>query len=135
MQSQVDMPGKKQCLMFVYVQYPYILAHITKPKEHKRMLLVQLPDKGIYLNTSCYNFYNDLKCWLVVFTSGTNKVKMRRYFYILSAVLIIEHVCILSALFAVPRNYKLVAAPLFELYENSSGYGPIISSLPQMLSR
>jgi cleavage and polyadenylation specificity factor subunit 5 len=40
-----------------------------------------------------------------------------------------------SALFAVPRNYKLVAAPLFELYDNSAGYGPIISSLPQALSR
>lgn len=39
------------------------------------------------------------------------------------------------ALFAVPRNYKLVAAPLFELYDNSAGYGPIISSLPQALSR
>lgn len=40
-----------------------------------------------------------------------------------------------SAMFAVPRNYKLVAAPLFELYDNASGYGPIISSLPQTLSR
>lgn len=41
----------------------------------------------------------------------------------------------LAALFAVPKNYKLVAAPLFELYDNSQGYGPIISSLPQTLSR
>ncbi|KAL4234923.1 Nudix hydrolase 21 [Mactra antiquata] len=65
-------------------QYPYIPAHITRPKEHKKLYLVQLPEK---------------------------------------------------ALFAVPRNYKLVAAPLFELYDNSSGYGPIISSLPQALSR
>ncbi len=40
-----------------------------------------------------------------------------------------------NAVFAVPRNYKLVAAPLFELYDNSQGYGPIISSLPQILSR
>ena len=39
------------------------------------------------------------------------------------------------ALFAVPKNYKLVAAPLFELYDNSQGYGPIISSLPQTLCR
>ncbi|XP_023232555.1 cleavage and polyadenylation specificity factor subunit 5-like [Centruroides sculpturatus] len=38
-------------------------------------------------------------------------------------------------LFAVPKNYKLVAAPLFELYDNAQGYGPIISSLPQALSR
>ncbi|KAJ6644153.1 Cleavage and polyadenylation specificity factor subunit 5 [Pseudolycoriella hygida] len=65
-------------------QYPYIPPHITKPKEHKRMFLVQLHEK---------------------------------------------------ALFAVPKNYKLVAAPLFELFDNSQGYGPIISSLPQALCR
>ena len=41
----------------------------------------------------------------------------------------------ITALFAVPRNYKLVAAPLFELYDNAAGYGPIISCLPQNLSR
>ncbi|KAG8143920.1 putative Cleavage and polyadenylation specificity factor subunit 5 protein [Naja naja] len=64
--------------------YPYIPAHITKPKEHKKLFLVQLQEK---------------------------------------------------ALFAVPKNYKLVAAPLFELYDNAPGYGPIISSLPQLLSR
>ena len=40
-----------------------------------------------------------------------------------------------KAFFAVPRNYKLVAAPLFELYDNSQGYGPIISTLPQTLGR
>lgn len=28
-----------------------------------------------------------------------------------------------------------MAAPLFELYDNSQGYGPIISSLPQTMSR
>ncbi|OAD53464.1 Cleavage and polyadenylation specificity factor subunit 5 [Eufriesea mexicana] len=65
-------------------QYPYVPPHITKPKEHKRLFLVQLQEK---------------------------------------------------ALFAVPKNYKLVAAPLFELYDNSQGYGPIISSLPQSLCR
>ncbi|CAK9295224.1 unnamed protein product [Gordionus sp. m RMFG-2023] len=65
-------------------QYPYIPPHVTKPKEHKKLFLCQLPDK---------------------------------------------------ALFAVPKNYKLVAAPLFELFDNSAGYGPVISSLPQALSR
>lgn len=65
-------------------QYPYIPPHVTKPKEHRRLYLVRLPER---------------------------------------------------AMFAVPRNYKLVAAPLFELYDNSNGYGPVISSLPQNLSR
>lgn len=65
-------------------QYPYIPPHVTKPKEHRVLYLVRLPEK---------------------------------------------------AMFAVPRNYKLVAAPLFELYDNTNGYGPVISSLPQALSR
>jgi len=65
-------------------RYPYIPAHITKPKELMKLYLVQLPEK---------------------------------------------------ALFAVPKNYKLVAAPLFELYDNSNGYGPVIASLPQCMSR
>lgn len=64
-------------------QYPYMPAHCTNPKEHKRLFLVSLPEK---------------------------------------------------TLFSVPRNYKLVAAPLFELYDNSAGYGPVIASLPQVLS-
>jgi len=27
-------------------QYPYVPPHITKPKEHKRLFLVQLAEKG-----------------------------------------------------------------------------------------
>merc|ERR1719419_260249 len=53
---------------FEPAQYPYIPPHITKPKEHRKLFLVQLQEK---------------------------------------------------AYFAVPRNYKLVAAPLFELYDNA----------------
>ena len=49
--------------------------------------------------------------------------------------LILTNLYLLVALLAVPKNYKLVAAPLFELYDNAPGYGPIISSLPQLLSR
>jgi len=65
-------------------RYPYIPAHVTKPKEQIKLFMVQLPEK---------------------------------------------------ALFAVPKNYKLVAAPLFELYDNPQGYGPVIAALPQALSR
>lgn len=35
----------------------------------------------------------------------------------------------------VPKNMRLVAVPLFELYDNISRYGPVISSLPALLSR
>ena len=69
---------------FEQSQYPYVPAHVTKPKEHTKVFFVQLNHR---------------------------------------------------ALFAVPRNLKLVAAPLFELYDNSNSYGPVIASLPLMLSR
>lgn len=37
--------------------------------------------------------------------------------------------------FAVPKNYKLIAVPLFEIYDHVQRYGPVISSVPQLLSR
>lgn len=37
--------------------------------------------------------------------------------------------------FVVPRNYKLVAAPFFEIYNNSDNYGNVISSIPGLVSR
>ncbi|CAL5219698.1 g1586 [Coccomyxa viridis] len=64
--------------------YPYLPAHITRPKEVKKIFLVPLPEK----------------CYL-----------------------------------AIPRNFKIVAVPLFDLYENSSRYGAILASLPGLLSR
>jgi cleavage and polyadenylation specificity factor subunit 5 len=57
------------------------------------------------------------------------------YVWVFDSVPPWTHFVIFSALFAVPKNYKLVAAPLFELYDNAQGYGPIISSLPQALCR
>eukprot|EP01083_Nonionella_stella_P150128 477741_1 len=35
----------------------------------------------------------------------------------------------------IPKNFKLLAVPLFELYDNTHRYGPILSSLPQLLGR
>ncbi|KAK8577514.1 hypothetical protein V6N13_027786 [Hibiscus sabdariffa] len=37
--------------------------------------------------------------------------------------------------FAVPKNLKLLDVPLLELYDNVQRYGPVISSIPQQLSR
>ncbi|KAK9842055.1 hypothetical protein WJX81_006462 [Elliptochloris bilobata] len=37
--------------------------------------------------------------------------------------------------FAVPKNLKLLAVPLFELYDNVARYGPLIAALPSFLSR
>ena len=36
---------------------------------------------------------------------------------------------------SVPKNLKLLAVPLMELYDNAHRYGPVISSLPELLSR
>ena len=35
----------------------------------------------------------------------------------------------------IPRNFKIIAVPLFDLYENSSRYGAILASLPGLISR
>lgn len=35
----------------------------------------------------------------------------------------------------IPRNFKIVAVPLFDLYENSSRFGAILASLPGLISR
>ena len=37
--------------------------------------------------------------------------------------------------FAVPRNVKMMAVPLCDLYDNAIRYGPIISGLPHLLSK
>merc|ERR1712232_87059 len=59
---------------FETVLYPYIPPHITKPKECKKIFVIQLPEK---------------------------------------------------CAFAVPKNFKLLAVPLFELYDNPAQYGNI----------
>ncbi|KAG2487769.1 hypothetical protein HYH03_013614 [Edaphochlamys debaryana] len=64
--------------------YPYVPPHITRPKESRKLFVVQLPERCV---------------------------------------------------FAVPKNAKLVAVPLFDLYDNLPRYGPIISALPLLLSR
>lgn len=34
-----------------------------------------------------------------------------------------------------PKNFKLVAVPVLELYDNAPRYGPVIAAVPAMLSR
>ena len=35
----------------------------------------------------------------------------------------------------VPKNYKLVAIPLYDCYEGNSKFGSVIATLPHLLSR
>ncbi|KAK4204427.1 nucleotide hydrolase-domain-containing protein [Triangularia verruculosa] len=64
--------------------YPFVPAHITRPKECKKLYLIQLPETKIL---------------------------------------------------SVPKNMKLLAVPLFELYDNTQRYGPQLSAIPHLLSR
>ncbi len=41
----------------------------------------------------------------------------------------------LAEVLAVPKNLKLLAIPIFELYDNSARYGPQLASLVQCLSK
>ena len=36
---------------------------------------------------------------------------------------------------SVPKNMKLLAVPLFELYDNTQRYGPQLAAIPHLLSR
>jgi cleavage and polyadenylation specificity factor subunit 5 len=36
---------------------------------------------------------------------------------------------------SVPKNMKLLAVPLFELYDNVQRYGPQLAAIPHLLSR
>lgn len=36
---------------------------------------------------------------------------------------------------AVPQNMKLLALPIYELYDNVARYGPVLAGIPSILSR
>jgi cleavage and polyadenylation specificity factor subunit 5 len=40
-----------------------------------------------------------------------------------------------AEILSVPKNMKLLAVPLFELYDNTARYGPQLSAIPHLLSR
>lgn len=69
---------------FETFMYPYLPAHVTRPKECKKLYFIQLPK---------------------------------------------------SKILSVPKNMKLLAVPLFELYDNTARYGPQLSAIPHYLSR
>ncbi|POS84741.1 cleavage and polyadenylation specificity factor, partial [Erysiphe pulchra] len=72
---------------FETFMYPFIPAHVTRPKECKNYTLSNYLDK------------------------------------------------VSSEVLSVPKNMKLLAVPLFELYDNTARYGPQLSAIPHLLSR
>jgi len=79
---------------FETFMYPFIPAHVTRPKECKKMYLIQLPKKSM--------------------------------FFLLFEGQVLMLICVLEML-SVPKNMKLLAVPLFELYDNTARYGPQLS--------
>lgn len=45
------------------------------------------------------------------------------------------HTCHPHAHTQIPKNFKLLAVPLFELYDNLHRYGPVLAAIPTMISR
>lgn len=88
---------------FETFMYPFVPAHITRPKECKKLYFIELPESSMF------------SCFLV----GR------------AVMLIIPFTEVLS----VPKNMKLLAVPLFELYDNTQRYGPQLSAIPHLLSR
>jgi cleavage and polyadenylation specificity factor subunit 5 len=48
---------------------------------------------------------------------------------------VIEMTLTIIEVLSVPKNMKLLAVPLFELYDNTPRYGPQLSAIPHLLSR
>ncbi|KAI9662782.1 MAG: hypothetical protein M1829_006126 [Trizodia sp. TS-e1964] len=76
---------------FETFMYPFIPAHVTRPKECKKLYFIQLPRS----------------------MDSPKKPEV----------------------LSVPKNMKLLAVPLFELYDNTARYGPQLSAIPHLLSR
>ena len=85
---------------FETYMYPFVPAHITRPKECKKLYMIQLPKSSTFL------FRRAL--------ARTN---------------------IDPEVLSVPKNMKLLAVPLFELFDNAQRYGQQLSAIPHYLSR
>ena len=85
---------------FETFMYPFLPAHVTRPKECKKLYFIQLP------------------------RSSMSVARIPRG----NADLCLE-------VLSVPKNMKLLAVPLFELYDNTARYGPQLAAIPHLLSR
>jgi cleavage and polyadenylation specificity factor subunit 5 len=86
---------------FETFMYPFIPAHVTRPKECKKLYFIQLPRSSM----------------------------LEQHLHSLDSVNFSLEVL------SVPKNMKLLAVPLFELYDNTARYGPQLSAIPHLLSR
>ena len=90
---------------FETFMYPFLPAHVTRPKECKKLYFIQLPKSSTYLQTTVFDIVKE------------------------------DGLMIIPEVLSVPKNMKLLAVPLFELYDNTARYGPQLSAIPHLLSR
>lgn len=106
---------------FDHHMYPYLPAHVTRPKEVRKLYVVPLQEKAFFevrLRQKC--------CSWVGHTSPTAS---RLSACVLSFSKLAQHPT------QIPKNQALTAVPLFELYENAAKFGAVIAGIPVMLSR
>lgn len=96
---------------FETFMYPFLPGHVTRPKECKKLYFIQLPKKS-----ECPLWEYVCLCLFVFFLF---------FFFNLPS----------PEVLSVPKNMKLLAVPLFELYDNTARYGPQLSAIPHLLSR
>lgn len=119
--------------------YPYLPAHITKPKEVKRLYIIPLPEKCYFAvrtmsSTACCNdFFFQRSCILRGGTANTTSLAVPADFAHLK--LVIHELQHTLQWLQVPKNHKLLAVPLFELHDNAAKFGSVIAAIPQLMSR
>ncbi|KAF8699542.1 Cleavage and polyadenylation specific factor 5, partial [Rhizoctonia solani] len=96
---------------FETFMYPFIPAHVTKPKECKKLFLVQMPERSIL---SFFYTYVAEPMSLYFFSSLPFPDSVLYY-----PIQTIPETRSTEVL-AVPKNMKLLAIPLFELYDNAA---------------
>ena len=123
------------CIMLLLysIYIKYTLKYIVFPLCLRTISINKMC--SLQCNTRWRYFWNTTKLWILFWFCCEWILLCEEMFWVFDSVPPLTYFVTFSALFAVPKNYKLVAAPLFELYDNAQGYGPIISSLPQALCR
>lgn len=108
--------------------YPYLPTHITKPKECKKLFVVPLADKGMFAVRRARAPTRLPHCTARDWQPARRTPPP-------AAALCRPHGSALCLAAQVPGNMRLVAVPFYELYDNMARYGPVISSIPHLLSR
>ncbi|KAG1355098.1 hypothetical protein COCNU_07G012100 [Cocos nucifera] len=118
---------------FETVMYPYCPPHITKPKECKKLFLVHLSEREYFavpknlklLAVPLFELYDNVQVGECVAVWWRPNFETVMYPYCPPHItkpkeckkLFLVHLSE-REYFAVPKNLKLLAVPLFELYDN-----------------